>query len=300
MIKKDILMTNEEFEALLDSYKSQPKEGFLTKATIINIDKNMVILDVGLKTESYIPRREFGADEIKVGDIVDVFVERYEGPSGYVVASRDKARREESWTKLEEKVAKGEKVEGVIMERIRGGFIVDLYGVLAFMPGSQADVRPLHNQDELVGKKQEFKVLKMDYQRSNVIVSHRAVLEEQQGEKRKEMMKNIQVGDVVEGTIKNITDYGVFIDLGGIDGLLHVIDLSWKRVNHPKEMLSVGEKLKVKIIGYDEETQRISLGLKQLTEDPYKDLLKNIKIGDEMNGTVSSIADYGVFVEVEG
>ncbi len=298
MIDKKNLMSEADFEALLDEFNSTPKEGYVAKATVINEDKNMVTVDLGLKTEAYIPRREFGADAVKKGDIVDVYVERYEGPDGNVIASRDKARREEAWVNLEKKIAGEETIEGVVMERVRGGFIVDLYGVLAFMPGSQADLRPLHNPDDLIGKTQNYKILKMDHARSNVIVSHRAIMEDQQADQRREMMQNIKIGDALTGTVKNITDYGVFVDLGGIDGLLHVTDLSWKRISHPKELLAVGDEVKVKVIAYDAETQRISLGMKQLEEDPWKDLINTFNVGDQLTGKVSNITDYGVFVEL--
>ncbi|MBN2780015.1 MAG: 30S ribosomal protein S1, partial [Alphaproteobacteria bacterium] len=292
------LMDAASFEALLTQADSAPREGFLTKATVLAVDKAGIHVDVGLKTESIISPREFGGDEVNVGDIVDVYVERYEGPTGSVIASRSKARREKAWVILEEKIANGESIEGSIIENVRGGFIVDVYGVQAFMPGSHAGTRP-NEKIEIPSEKQEFKVIKMDRARANVIVSRRAVLEKTQRANREEFLQNMKVDSVVKGIVKNITDYGAFVDIGGLDGLLHVTDLSWKRVNHPKEILKVGQELDVKIIEFDKETQRVSLGVKQLTDNPWAEEFAKIKVGSRLTGKVSSVTDYGAFVELE-
>ena len=297
-MSEEKLMDAQSFEALLDSSDLNPREGFLTKATVIAVEKDYVKADVGLKTEATISIREFGADEVKVGDIVDVYVERYEGPKGAVIASRSKARREKAWSVLEEKVANGETVDGIIIEHVRGGYIVDVYGVSAFLPGSQAEIRPSEKRIEIPSEKKEFKIIKMDHARSNVIVSRRAVLEEQQREQRESFFRTLQVGATVKGTIKNITDYGAFVDIGGMDGLLHVTDISWNRVSNPREVLSVGDQLDVKIIDFNPETQRISLGLKQLSEDPWAGKLDKINVGDRMKGKVATLTDYGAFVEL--
>ncbi len=291
------LMDDQSFNDLLSSSEASPREGFLTKASVLSVDKSIVKVDVGLKTEGNINRHEFGADEVKTGDIVDVYIERYEGPRGEVIASRSRARREKAWTVLEEKVAKGENAEGIIIEHVRGGFIVDIYGISAFMPGSQAATRS-GEQIDLPTEKQEFKILKMDHARSNVIVSRRSIIEEAQRGKREIFMRSIQVGAKVKGIVKNITEYGAFVDIGGMDGLLHVTDLSWKRVANTKEILSVGQEIEVKIIDFNPETQRISLGMKQLQEDPWGEELSKTKSGDRLKGKVASITDYGAFVEL--
>ncbi len=292
------MMDEKSFDALLNEVGSNPREGFLTKATVLSVDKAGIHVDVGLKTESIISQREFGGDEVKAGDIVDVFVERYEGPEGSVVASRSKARREKAWVVLEEKVANGESIDGIITEHVRGGFIVDVYGVQAFMPGSHAGTRP-NEQFEIPTPTQEFKIIKMDRARSNVIVSRRLVLEKSQKANREEFLKSMKVNSIVKGIVKNITDYGAFVDIGGMDGLLHVTDLSWKRVNHPKEILKVGQELDVKIIDFNKETQRVSLGVKQLTDNPWAEEFNKVKVGDRLFGKVSSVTDYGAFVELD-
>ena len=249
----------------------QPKTGFAGKVVngrIIAVLDDVVVVDVGLKSEGRIPKREFGMPgqdaEVRVGDQVEVFVERMEDREGYTVLSREKARREEVWVVLEKQYNAKERVTGVIFSRVKGGFTVDLGGAVAFLPGSQVDIRPVRDVSPLMGTPQPFMILKMDRQRGNIVVSRRAVLEESREASRSELMLQLREGQVVTGVVKNITDYGAFIDLGGVDGLLHVTDISWKRVNHPSESLSVGQSIQVQIIRYNEENQRISLGMKQL------------------------------------
>ncbi|MBN2675669.1 MAG: 30S ribosomal protein S1 [Alphaproteobacteria bacterium] len=298
MSEEKFMMDDTSFESLLDKANLNPREGFLTKATVLNVEKEFIHADVGLKTEALIPTREFGGDEVKIGDIIDVYIERYEGPQGKVIASRLKARREKAWTLLEEKVANNETVEGSVVEHVRGGFIVDLYGVSAFLPGSQAGTR-LGEKIDIPTPKQEFKVLKMDHSRSNVIVSRRALLEEAERGKREEFMRNIQIGTIAKGLVKNITDYGAFVDIGGMDGLLHVTDMSWNRISNPRDFLKVNQEIDVKIIDFNPETQRISLGVKQLSEDPWAGKLDELSVGQRLKGKISNITDYGAFVELE-
>ena len=272
----DNFSTGENFAELFNQMyaPSSKLEGYVTKGTIVDIKKDFVIVNVGLKSEGAIDIKEFRNDEIKVGDIVDVFVERYEGHDGTLIASREKARKEEVWKEIEQLVADNKVVSGQIVERVRGGFTVDLNGVSAFMPSSQLDINPIKDINSIMNKPMEFKIIKMDKLRSNLIVSHRAILEGDRAEKRDEIIKNIKVGDVMEGVIKNITDYGVFIDLGGVDGLLHITDISWKRVSNPNELFSIGQKIKVKVINFDPETNRVSLGMKQLENDPWQNIDK--------------------------
>jgi small subunit ribosomal protein S1 len=278
-------------------------EGQVVRGTITAIEKDMAIIDVGLKVEGRVPLKEFGAkgkeSSLKVGDTVEVYVERIENALGEAMLSREKARREESWVRLEEKFTKGERVEGVIFNQVKGGFTVDLDGAVAFLPRSQVDIRPIRDVSPLMHNPQPFEILKMDRRRGNIVVSRRTVLEESRAEQRSEIVQNLEEGQVVEGVVKNITDYGAFVDLGGIDGLLHVTDMAWRRVNHPTEILNIGQTVKVQIIRINQETHRISLGMKQLESDPWSEIGTKFPIGKKIKGTVTNITDYGAFVELE-
>ncbi|MBZ9898726.1 30S ribosomal protein S1 [Mesorhizobium sp. CA17] len=278
-------------------------EGQVVRGTITAIEKDMAIIDVGLKVEGRVPLKEFGAkgkeSSLKVGDTVEVYVERIENALGEAMLSREKARREESWVRLEEKFTEGERVEGVIFNQVKGGFTVDLDGAVAFLPRSQVDIRPIRDVTPLMHNPQPFEILKMDRRRGNIVVSRRTVLEESRAEQRSEIVQNLEEGQVVEGVVKNITDYGAFVDLGGIDGLLHVTDMAWRRVNHPTEILNIGQTVKVQIIRINQETHRISLGMKQLESDPWSDIGTKFPIGKKIKGTVTNITDYGAFVELE-
>jgi small subunit ribosomal protein S1 len=297
--------SHDEFAALLEeSLTGAPlQEGTVIKGTIVAIEKDVAVIDVGLKTEGRIPLKEFGmsgrAPDLSVGDEVDVYLERVENALGEAVLSREKARREESWTRLEEKYKAGERVEGIIFNRVKGGFTVDLDGAVAFLPGSQVDIRPIRDVGPLMNVPQPFQILKMDRRRGNIVVSRRSVLEETRAEKRSEIVARLEEGQVIDGVVKNITDYGAFIDLGGIDGLLHVTDMAWRRVNHPSEIVSVGDTVKVQIIRINPETQRISLGIKQLEADPWEGIAAKYPVGSRFKGTVTNITDYGAFVELE-
>ncbi len=296
---------SKEFAALLaQSLGTKSKfTGQVVNGRVIRIDDDTVIVDVGLKSEGRIALREFnkpGQDsELRINDTVEVFVERMEDREGYTQLSREKARREEVWVDLEKACDKKERVTGVIFARVKGGFTVDLGGAVAFLPGSQVDIRPVRDVSPLMGTPQPFMILKMDRLRGNIVVSRRAVLEESREEARSELMGQIREGQIVTGVVKNITDYGAFIDLGGIDGLLHVTDISWKRVNHPSEMLSVGQSIQVQIIRYNEENQRISLGMKQLESDPWGEVAARFTPGQRLKGKITNITDYGAFVEIE-
>ena len=295
---------SKEFAALLESsMESQAVQGSVVKGRIIELQNDAVVVDVGLKSEGRISLKEFSTPgqepEIKVGDEVDVFVDRMEDRNGETVLSREKARREEAWLEMEISHKKNERVTGVIFGRVKGGFTVDLGGAVAFLPGSQVDIRPIRDITPLMGTPQPFHILKMDRQRGNIVVSRRAVLEESREEARSDMMENIAEGSVVEGIVKNITDYGAFIDLGGVDGLLHVTDISWKRVNHPSELLQVGQTVNVQIIRFNQETGRISLGMKQLETDPWEGVSAKYPIKGVFKGRVTNITDYGAFVELE-
>ena len=297
--------SNEDFEALLNESFGDDEgfEGRVLRGVIVNVDGDFAVIDVGLKSEGRVPLKEFmspGSDEVlKAGDEVDVYVERYEDRDGLVRLSREKARREEAWVGLEKAFEKGERVNGVIFGRVKGGFIVDLDGAVAFLPGSQVDIRPVRDVSPLMGMPQPFQILKMDPQRNNIVVSRRAVLEETRTEARSELISSLQEGQVLEGVVKNITDYGAFVDLGGVDGLLHVTDIAWKRINHPSEALSIGETVKVQIIRFNAETQRISLGMKQLEADPWDGVAAKYPVGTKFTGRVTNITDYGAFVELE-
>lgn len=294
-----------EFAALLmETLSPQAKfSGQVLSGRIVDITDEMVIVDVGLKSEGRISKREFGMPgqepDIRIGDMVEVFVERMEDREGYTVLSREKARREEVWTVLERNCEAKERVTGVIFSRVKGGFTVDLGGAVAFLPGSQVDIRPVRDISPLMGTPQPFIILKMDRPRGNIVVSRRAILEESREEARSELMGQLREGSIVQGVVKNITDYGAFIDLGGVDGLLHVTDISWKRVNHPSEALTVGQSIEVQIIRYNEENQRISLGMKQLESDPWLEVASKFKPGMRISGKITNITDYGAFVELE-
>ncbi|MFC4349205.1 30S ribosomal protein S1 [Kordiimonas lipolytica] len=296
----------DDFEALLNETLPSEDDGFegrVVKGTVVSIENDFAIVDIGLKAEGRVPLKEFApagkAAEIKIGDTVEVFVDRVENALGEAILSRDKARREEAWEMLEKAFEGDARVDGVIFGRVKGGFTVDLSGAVAFLPGSQVDIRPIRDVTPLMNIEQPFQILKMDRRRGNIVVSRRAVLEEDRAEQRAELMGQIQEGDAVEGVVKNITDYGAFVDLGGIDGLLHVTDISWRRVNHPSEVLSIGETVKVQVVRINPETQRISLGMKQLAADPWDGIEAKYPVGAKFTGTVTNITDYGAFVELE-
>jgi small subunit ribosomal protein S1 len=296
--------SKEEFEALLnESFETRsPLEGIVVRGIVLRIEREHVVVDVGLKTEGRIDLKEFASSGretgLKVGDPVDVYVERIENARGEAVLSRDKARREESWIVLEQAHARGEKVEGLIFSRVKGGFTVDLNGAIAFLPGSQVDVRPLRDPSVIMNSPQQFAILKMDHRRGNIVVSRRAVMEEARAEQRAEMVESLKEGMIIEGVVKNITDYGAFIDLGGVDGLLHVTDISWKRISHPSEALTIGQPAKVQIIRISAENQRISLGMKQLEQDPWTGMEGRLVSGTRHKGRITNVADYGAFVEI--
>jgi small subunit ribosomal protein S1 len=279
------------------------QEGSVVKGTVVGIEKDVAVIDVGLKTEGRVALREFAgpgrAAEIKVGDTVEVYLERIENALGEAVLSRDKARREESWGKLEKAFQNNEKVQGIIFNQVKGGFTVDLDGAVAFLPRSQVDIRPIRDVSPLMNQPQPFQILKMDRRRGNIVVSRRTVLEETRAEQRHELVQNLEEGQVIDGAVKNITDYGAFVDLGGIDGLLHVTDIAWRRVNHPSEVLNIGQQVKVKIIKINHETHRISLGMKQLLEDPWHGIEAKYPVSARFKGRVTNITDYGAFVELE-
>jgi small subunit ribosomal protein S1 len=296
--------TTEDFAALLEeSFAADSSiEGSVVKGRVTAVENDLAIIDVGLKTEGRVPLREFAmagqAADINVGDEVEVFVDRIENAMGEAVLSRDKARREESWVKLEKSFEAEERVEGVIFGRVKGGFTVDLDGATAFLPGSQVDIRPVRDITPLMNTPQPFQILKMDRRRGNIVVSRRAIMEETRAEARSEIVQNLVEGQTVEGVVKNITDYGAFVDLGGVDGLLHVTDIAWRRVNHPSEVLTVGETVKVQVVKINAETQRISLGMKQLESDPWDDVANRFPLESKVKGQVTNITDYGAFVEL--
>ena len=295
----------EDFAALLEESLGTKKnlEGSVIKGTVIAIENDMALIDVGLKSEGRVAVREFagpGEDsEIKIGDQVEVFLERMENRNGEAVLSREKARREEAWEKLEVAFNDNERVTGQIFGRVKGGFTVDLSGAVAFLPGSQVDIRPVRDIGPLMGSPQPFQILKMDRRRGNIVVSRRAVLEETRAEARSELLERLNEGQVLDGVVKNITDYGAFVDLGGIDGLLHVTDMAWRRVGHPTEVLSIGETVKVQVIKLNPESQRISLGMKQLEADPWEGVDQKYAVDAKFTGRITNITDYGAFVELE-
>ena len=278
-------------------------EGSVVRGYVIDVTSDFAIIDVGLKSEGRVPLKEFAAPgqdaEINVGDTVEVYVERMEDREGQAVLSRDKARREEAWVVLENAFEAQERVTGVIFGRVKGGFTVDLSGATAFLPGSQVDIRPVHDISPLMGTPQPFQILKIDRRRGNIVVSRRAVLEESRAEARSELVSNLQEGQILQGVVKNITDYGAFVDLGGVDGLLHVTDIAWRRINHPSEALTVGQSVEVQVIRFNAETQRISLGMKQLQSDPWESAAEKFVIGNKLSGRVTNITDYGAFVELD-
>ncbi|ABG33368.1 30S ribosomal protein S1 [Roseobacter denitrificans] len=295
----------DEFEALLEeSFEMDtPEEGSVVKGKVIAIEAGQAIIDVGYKMEGRVELKEFAdpgeAPKIAVGDEVEVFLRQVESSKGEAVISREMARREEAWDRLEKAYASEERVEGAIFGRVKGGFTVDLGGAVAFLPGSQVDVRPVRDAGPLMGLKQPFQVLKMDRRRGNIVVSRRAILEESRAEQRAEVIGNLSEGQTVDGVVKNITEYGAFVDLGGVDGLLHVTDMAWRRVNHPSEILTIGETIKVQVIKINKETHRISLGMKQLQEDPWDLVAAKYPLGSTHTGRVTNITDYGAFVELE-
>ncbi len=298
--------TRDDFAALLDEAMGGRDfvEGSVVKGLVVAIEKDFAIIDVGLKTEGRISLKEFAEADgkqtvIKVGDNVEVYLERVENALGEAVISREKARREEAWTRLEGVFGKNEPVMGSIVGRVKGGFTVDLGGASAFLPGSQVDIRPVRDVGPLMGKEQPFAILKMDRPRGNIVVSRRAILEEARAEQRTELVSQLQEGEIREGVVKNITDYGAFVDLGGIDGLLHVTDMSWKRVSHPSQVLAVGDTVKVQIVKINPDTQRISLGMKQLQSDPWDGVEEKYPVGSRFTGRITNITDYGAFVELE-
>jgi small subunit ribosomal protein S1 len=298
--------TRDDFAALLDEQLGGAEGGFegrVVHGTVTAIENGMAVIDVGLKSEGRVPLKEFARGEddhgLSVGDEVEVFVDRVENSEGEAMLSRDRARREAAWDKLESEFGEGKRVEGRIFGRVKGGFTVDLDGAVAFLPGSQVDIRPVRDVGPLMDMPQPFQILKMDRRRGNIVVSRRAVLEETRAEQRSELINDLAEGQVIDGVVKNITDYGAFVDLGGIDGLLHVTDMSYKRVNHPSEVIGIGDTVKVQIIRINADTQRISLGMKQLESDPWEGVAAKYPVGAKIRGTVTNITEYGAFVELE-
>src|SRR6476469_9708016 len=298
--------TRDDFAAMLNDSlggENETFEGKVVKGTVTGIENDMAVIDVGLKSEGRVPLREFAAPgqkaELKVGDEVEVYVDRVENSHGEAMLSRDRARREAAWDKLEKEFAAGNRVDGRIFGRVKGGFTVDLDGAVAFLPGSQVDIRPVRDVGPLMDMPQPFQILKMDRRRGNIVVSRRAVLEETRAEQRSELIDKLTEGQVMDGVVKNITDYGAFVDLGGIDGLLHVTDMSYKRVNHPSEVINIGDTVKVQIVRINPDTQRISLGMKQLESDPWDGVAAKYPVGMKMKGVVTNLTEYGAFVEIE-
>src|SRR5215469_4201268 len=295
----------ESFAALLDESLGTASglEGTVIKGRVVAIENDMVLIDVGLKSEGRVALKEFAPPgrpaEIKPGDTVEVYLERMEDKNGEAQISREKARREEAWTQLEKSFQANERVTGVIFNRVKGGFTVDLNGAVAFLPGSQVDIRPVRDITPLLGSPQPFQILKMDRSRGNIVVSRRAVLEESRAEQRSELVASLKEGQILNGVVKNITDYGAFVDLGGVDGLLHVTDIAWRRINHPSEALHIGQNVKVQVIRVNPETQRISLGMKQLEADPWEGVEFKYPADAKFKGRVTNITDYGAFVELE-
>jgi small subunit ribosomal protein S1 len=298
--------TRDDFAALLNETLGGADtqfEGRVVKGTITAIENDLAVIDVGLKSEGRVPLREFAMPgqkaDLKVGDEVEVYVDRVENAMGEAMLSRDRARREAAWDRLEGEFTKEGRVEGVIFGRVKGGFTVDLGGAVAFLPGSQVDIRPVRDVQPLMDLPQPFQILKMDRRRGNIVVSRRAILEETRAEQRTGLIQNLTEGQVIEGVVKNITDYGAFVDLGGIDGLLHVTDMSYKRVNHPSEVIAIGDTVRVQIVRINRDTQRISLGMKQLESDPWEGAIAKYPIDGKFTGRVTNITEYGAFVELE-
>ena len=298
--------TRDDFAAMLDEQlggENESFEGRVVKGTVTGIENDLAVIDVGLKSEGRVPLREFAGPgqkaEIEIGDEVEVYVDRVENAIGEAVLSRDRARREAAWDRLEHEFNDTARVEGVIFGRVKGGFTVDLGGAVAFLPGSQVDIRPVRDVTPLMDMPQPFQILKMDRRRGNIVVSRRAILEETRAEQRTGLIQSLHEGQVIDGVVKNITDYGAFVDLGGIDGLLHVTDMSYKRVNHPTEMINIGDTVRVSIIRINRETQRISLGMKQLEADPWEGVSAKYPVDGKFTGRVTNITEYGAFVELE-
>ncbi|CAI3922705.1 30S ribosomal protein S1 [Commensalibacter papalotli (ex Botero et al. 2024)] len=295
----------EDFATLLEESLGQDIgfEGSVVTGRIVRLTDDYAIVDVGLKSEGRVPLKEFapvGAKpEIKPGDMVELYIERYEDRDGLILLSREKARREEAWTALEKAFENNQRINGTIFGRVKGGFTVDLGGAMAFLPGSQVDIRPVRDINPMIGVAQPFQILKMDRARGNIVVSRRAVLEETRAEQRSELIQGLKEGMILDGVVKNITDYGAFVDLGGVDGLLHVTDIAWKRVNHPSEALQIGQPVRVQVIRFNPETHRISLGMKQLEADPWENVASKYPSGARYTGRVTNITDYGAFVELE-
>lgn len=295
----------EDFAALLDETLGSDTgfDGSVVRGRIIRLTDDHAIVDVGLKSEGRVALREFGppgvTPDVKPGDTMELYIERYEDRDGSIVLSREKARREEAWTALEGAFANNQRVNGTIYGRVKGGFTVDLGGAMAFLPGSQVDIRPVRDVGPLMGQPQPFQILKMDRARGNIVVSRRAVLEETRAEQRSELIQGLKEGMILDGVVKNITDYGAFVDLGGVDGLLHVTDIAWKRINHPAEALQIGQPVRVQVIRFNSDTQRISLGMKQLEADPWENVSIKYPVDARFTGRVTNITDYGAFVELE-
>ena len=302
---EEIYASDEDFAALFAESieKVDMSVGSVVTGTVISIENDMALVDVGLKAEGRVSIKEFGGDgeeaEVKIGDKVEVFLDRLENAQGEAVLSREKARREEAWIQLETAFNSSERVVGTIFGRVKGGFTVDLSGAVAFLPGSQVDIRPVRDITPLMGIPHDFVILKMDRHRGNIVVSRRSVLEESRAEQRDELIANLTEGQVLEGVVKNITDYGAFVDLGGVDGLLHVTDIAWRRVNHPTDVLSIAQTINVQVIRFNRETQRISLGMKQLEADPWEGVESKYPVDTKIVGRVTNITDYGAFVELE-
>lgn len=295
----------EDFASLLNETLGRDTgfEGSVVTGRVVRLTDDNAIVDVGLKSEGRVALKEFAAPgqkpEVKPGDLVELYVERYEDRDGSIVLSREKARREEAWTNLEKAFEGQQRVNGTIYGRVKGGFTVDLGGAVAFLPGSQVDIRPVRDVGPLMGTPQPFQILKMDRARGNIVVSRRAVLEETRAEQRSELIQGLKEGMILDGVVKNITDYGAFVDLGGVDGLLHVTDIAWRRINHPSEALQIGQQVRVQVIRFNPETQRISLGMKQLEADPWEGVAAKYPPGAKYTGRVTNITDYGAFVELE-
>jgi len=303
--KNDLNISNEDFGKLIDSSFQDNKqyEKKILKGNVISINKDNIIIDVGLKSEGKIPMSEFSRmnkeSEIKVGDTIDVFVDNLDDNNGEIRLSREKAVKQASWNELEKSFKTGKKIIGIPFNKVKGGLSVDLDGVNAFLPGSQIDNKPLKNTNELLNKEIEMVILKMDKLRGNIVVSRKAIIEEERKEAREELISNIKEGSQIKGIVKNLTDYGAFIDLGGMDGLVHITDITWGRVNHPNDFLKIGEEINTIILKFDEEKKRLSLGIKQLTADPWTQVNEKYKVGDKIEGTISSMTDYGAFVELD-
>ncbi len=297
--------SREDFAAMLEESfgRLDLHEGSVVKGKVVGIEKDIAVIDIGLKTEGRVPVKEFAGPgreaALKIGDEVEVYLERVENALGEAVLSRDKARREESWGRLEKAFQANEKVTGVIFNQVKGGYTVDLDGAVSFLPRSQVDIRPIRDIGPLMHTPQQFQILKMDRRRGNIVVSRRTVLEETRAGQRHELVSSLEEGQTIDGVVKNITDYGAFVDLGGIDGLLHVTDIAWRRVNHPNDVLSIGQQVKVRIIKINHETHRISLGMKQLQGDPWEGIETRYPVGTKVKGRVTNITDYGAFVELE-